>query len=160
MKTYKISELIAKNTQKYRFSTSSLKKLLNVDSRLVDLCFDIAKYIDIKVIQGYRTPEQQHALYSQGRSTKDGYIKKSKHQSHRAVDLLPLPKIKESSMYANSQENSLRWAYFTGFVQALALSKGIKIRAGWKWRTSPMNTLARPLSENTLVDSNHFEIRT
>ena len=156
MKTYTYNELTAKNTQRYRFSRKSLRLLLNIDSELVDVIFIVAEHIDLKIIYGYRTPQEQHELYKKKASTKDGYIKKSKHQTGRAVDILPLPP--KVNMYSKDRDNPSRWAYFVGFFQATALARGIKIRTGWKWRTNPMKVLSRPLRENTLVDSNHFEI--
>ena len=156
-KTYSKSELIAKNTQKYRYSTSSLNKLLNIDTRLVDLMFLAANFLDLKIVQGYRTPEQQQKLYREHKSTKDGYIKTSTHQHHKALDVLPLPK--NDNMYKDSPENSRRWAYFTGFIQGLAAANGLKIRTGWKWRTKPQKTLERSLHENTFPDYNHIELK-
>ena len=159
MKTYTLQQLKQKNTQRYRYSEASLQRLIGVDSLLVDLLFTAANYIDLKIISGYRTPQQQHRLYVQGLSTKDGYIHKSKHQTGRAVDVLPLPKIQEPSMYSSTKENTYRWAYFTGFIQALGLAHGLNIRTGFKWRSSPMQTLSRELSSNTLYDPAHIEIK-
>ena len=42
----------------------------------------------ILVHQGYRTAEEQNALYKKGRSKLDGYKKKSFHQSGNAVDFV------------------------------------------------------------------------
>ena len=157
MKTYTLAQLIAKNTVKYPFSHTSLQKLLNIDSDLVDVIFKVAEHIDLRIVQGYRSPEEQNALFMAHKSSKDGYIKKSKHQTGRAIDILPLPR--GINMYnPQDRDNATRWSYFVGFFQATALSMNIKIRTGWKWRTTPMNVLKRPIASNTLPDANHLEI--
>ena len=157
MKPYNYRELIAKNTQKYPYSKRSLKKLLNIDANLVDLLFEAANFLDLKIVQGYRSPEEQNKLYKQGKSTKDGYIKLSKHQSGKAVDVMPLPT--GINIYLTDFENSLRWAYFTGFMQGLASAHNITLRTGWKWRANPQKTITRDLKDNTFLDSNHLEIK-
>jgi hypothetical protein len=161
MKTFNLTDLIAKNPPKYPFSKKSLKKLVGVDTRLVDLLFDAAEYMDLKIIEGHRTVKQQNALYRAGKSTKDGYINSSNHQWGVAVDVLPLPRLKgyPLNMYQASKENDLRWAYFTGFIQALGIKHNLKVRTGWKWRSNPQKTLSRPIKENTFPDYNHIEIQ-
>ena len=93
-----------------------------------------------------------------GRSSKDGYRKKSRHQSGLAVDILPRPK--GVNMYnSKDRDNPTRWAYFVGFFQATSIAMGYRTRVGWKWRTEPMEVLKRPLRENSLVDPNHLELK-
>ena len=149
--------VLAEMNQKvrYRYSKHSLQKLATVHADLAKLFMKAADYFDIRIVSGCRTAEEQYDLYLQGRSTKDGFSKKSRHQSCLAVDAVPVPK--GINMYADTRENALRWAYFTGFIYALAASDGIKIRSGWKWRTDPTKTLTRPLAANTFPDANHFE---
>jgi len=151
-------ELEEKNKEvRYKFSSSSLKKLEGLHPALVDIIFEVANSIDLTIVYGLRTAEEQHKLYLAGRSSKDGYIKKSRHQSGKAVDILPRPR--GVNMYnSKDRDNPTRWAYFTGFFQATALALGYETRVGWKWRTDPMEVLKRPLRENSLVDPNHFEI--
>jgi len=157
MHFYTLPELISKNNHTvYKYSQSSLKKLLQIDPQLVDLLFEAANHIDVKIVSGYRTAEEQNHLFKRGLSTKDGYLHKSTHQSHRAVDILPLPH--DINMYQTSEENTRRWHYFTGFIQGLAASRGLPIRCGLKWRTKPMAVLERPLHDNTFIDANHFEL--
>ena len=83
--------------KKYNFSSRSLARLDGVNPLLVDiikasiLC---APYdFGIAWLGGYRTAEQQHTLYMSNTPTKwvtskDGYIKKSYHQTGNAVDIV------------------------------------------------------------------------
>lgn len=155
---YSLSELQKKNEKvRYRFSRSSLSKLQHLHKGLVDTVFVVADSIDLTIVYGLRTAAEQNRLYKAGKSSKDGYARKSKHQSGLAVDILPRPR--GINMYnGKDRDNPTRWAYFTGFFQATALTMGYDIRCGWKWRTDPMNVLKRPLRDNSLVDPNHLEL--
>lgn len=46
--------------------------------------------VDFGVIDGFRTTEQQQAIYAKGNSELDGVINKSYHQSGYAVDVIPV----------------------------------------------------------------------
>jgi peptidoglycan L-alanyl-D-glutamate endopeptidase CwlK len=140
---------------RYKYSKHSLQKLSTVHKDLAWIFCKAANFFDIRIVSGYRTPEQQHDLYLLGRSTKDGYKKKSRHQSGLAVDAVPVPK--GINMYQKGFENSLRWAYFVGFIKALGAEEGVHIKSGWKWRTDPQESLVRPMAQNTFPDANHFE---
>jgi len=74
------------------FSLSEKSKINRegVDSRLIEIS-DLAIKITLVdfghgPLSGLRHPEQQHALYLEGKSKADGYNKKSNHQSGRALD--------------------------------------------------------------------------
>ena len=81
-----------------KFSKKSLSKLEGVHQDLQALFLEVVKHFDCTVIYGMRTEAQQKALYAKGRTKpgnivtyKDGVNKKSKHQSGRAVDVVPYP---------------------------------------------------------------------
>lgn len=155
--TFSMSELRGANRKlKYKYSESSLRKLSTVKKELAALYLEAAMYINIRIVSGRRSAEEQYDLYLMGRSTKDGYMKKSKHQLGEAVDSVPVGK--GMNMYSGGKENELRWAYYDGFMKALAMIMNINIRSGWKWRKSPMGELKRPMSSNTLPDPNHIEL--
>lgn len=75
----------------YKFSKKSLKALSGVDCRLQSLMYatlSSSPYdFGIPSTGGLRTSEEQNDLYKKGWSTKDGYNKKSYHQSGLAVDV-------------------------------------------------------------------------
>lgn len=78
----------------------TLKNISNIDSKLclvVGMALARGR-IDFTVINGLRTLEEQQELYAQGRSkpgrivtNMDGIIKKSYHQSGKAIDFIPCP---------------------------------------------------------------------
>lgn len=150
------------SSAKYPYSNSSLKKLLNVHSSMVDFAFELADIIDCKIVYGVRTNEEQMKLFEDGKSSFDGVNKKSNHQVKEdelgyALDILPLPK--GINMYNDSDsENKLRWAQFDGLCQGISYKMGIKIKTGFKWSDNMMDSLKRNESENTLPDGNHIEL--
>jgi len=157
-----------KDQDKYFLSSNSVKNLRGIDKRLVDIVFEVLKEIPMQIVHGCRSAKVQNKLFKVGKSTKDGYIDLSNHQFGRSLDIRPLlgkeilrnkSMAKVINMYDKGRENQLRWQYFGGYFKGIAVSMGHKILWGGKWRIKPLNDLKRPQSENTLVDSNHFEIR-
>lgn len=150
------------NQVKYKYSKSSLVKLEGVHPSMVDFAFEIANVIDCKLVYGVRTDKEQNELYKAGRSTFDGYTKKSNHQVKSdgygyALDILPLPN--GVNMYnGKDPENKLRWAQFDGLCHGIAYKLGIKVKTGFKWRDNMMDSLARAERDNTLPDGNHVEL--
>jgi peptidoglycan L-alanyl-D-glutamate endopeptidase CwlK len=74
----------------YILSRSSKKNMLNIDSRLIEIC-DLALTISkvdfgIPSTGGLRTAEQQKELFEAGKSNCDGVNDLSYHQTGRALD--------------------------------------------------------------------------
>ena len=149
-------------TAKYPYSQSSLDKLVGVHPVMVKFAMELAQVLDSKLVYGVRTDEEQNILYKQGKSSKDGFVKKSNHQKKPdgygyALDILPLPK--GVNMYLDDgTEDDVRWAQFDGLCHGIAYKLGIKVRTGFKWRDNIMDSLARPVRDNTLPDGNHVEL--
>lgn len=147
---------------KYKYSQSSLKKLIGVHPNLIDFAFELANIIDCKLIYGVRSDEEQLRLFNEGKTSFDGVTKRSNHQVKDdglgyALDILPLPI--GVNMYDDADsENKLRWGQFDGLCQGLAYKLNIKLRTGFKWRSTMMESLKRNESENTLPDGNHVEL--
>ena len=74
----------------YSFSLASERNMSGVDTRLkriANRALEITKVdFGIPADGGRRTAERQHELFENGKSKADGYHKKSKHQSGRALD--------------------------------------------------------------------------
>ncbi len=160
---YTLEQLNTLNSQvKYPYSTSSLEKLVGVHPHMVLFAIELANVVDCRIVFGVRTDEEQNALFKMGRSSMDGYIKKSNHQKKSdgygyALDILPLPK--EVNMYLDDgNEDEIRWGQFDGLCHGIAHMLGIKVRTGFKWRDNMMDSLARPEKANTLPDGNHVEL--
>lgn len=75
----------------FKLGKNSRKNLYGVDADLfqvVELALTISK-VDFGIPQygGVRTAEEQQTLYKAGKSTLDGFLKESNHQSGRAFDV-------------------------------------------------------------------------
>ena len=149
-------------TVKYPYSKMSLLKLIGVHPIMINFAFELANVIDCRLVDGVRTDPEQQKLFIEGKSTRDGIVKKSKHQKKEdgygyALDILPLPR--GVNMYLDDgSEDNIRWAQFDGLCQGLAYKLGITIRTGFKWRSSMMASLERSERDNTLPDGNHVEL--
>ena len=147
---------------RYKYSPSSLSKLEGVSPKMVRFAFAIAQIIDCTIVSGVRTEQEQREKYDKGLSSFNGTDQKSSHQKHSdgygyALDILPLPN--GVNMYLDDgSEDNIRWAQFDGMCHSVAYSIGIKVKTGFKWRSSMMDSLARPERENTLPDGNHVEL--
>ena len=121
-----------------KFSKKSLEKLDGVHQDLQTLFLEVVKHFDCTVIYGMRTEAQQKALYAKGRTKpgnivtyKDGVIKKSRHQTGMAVDVVPYP---------INWGNIERFRQFGWFVKGVAcvlkgygqIEKDIKWGGDWK----------------------------
>ena len=133
------------------FGERSLKNLESCHLDLQDLLNEAIKHIDFSVIEGHRTTEQQKRYYAEGRSTLDGIIKKSKHQSFpsEAVDVLPYP----SELHGvNVWDDKIRFALFIGTLKGIALQMGINLRLGMDWNNDTST------HDHKLVDYPHLEL--
>jgi peptidoglycan L-alanyl-D-glutamate endopeptidase CwlK len=122
-----------------KFSDSSLKKLYTCDENLQKLmnAAIIDSPIDFGISYGQRTPEEQYALYQQGRTKpgrivtyKDGYKELSKHNYNpsKAIDIVCYQNLKVTW----DTEYYKRVAVH---VAKVALELGIKYTWGGEFRT-------------------------
>lgn len=104
---------------KYNFSKNSVKNIQTVNPLLQELA---ARMIELSTVDagvlstgGLRTAEQQNEIFNIGNSERDGYEKKSYHQSGLAIDFVP---------YVDSRYTwSNKWAF-------LAIKKAVD--KAWK----------------------------
>jgi peptidoglycan L-alanyl-D-glutamate endopeptidase CwlK len=117
--------------KEFHLSNLSLRRLEGVDPGLARLVKKAIKRtpVDFGVawLGGLRTAQQQHSSYVKGYSKKDGYKKKSKHQSGLAVDFLPYVNGRPDT---DTRENYL---IIIGVLFAVAAEMGINIRSGANW---------------------------
>lgn len=156
-------KLIELNSKvKYKYSKSSLNRLVGVHPDMIRFAFELANVVDCKLVYGVRTAEEQNKLFKMGRSGMDGYTKKSNHQKKDdgfgyALDILPLPR--GVNMYLDDgNEDNIRWGQFDGLCHGIAHMLGIRVKTGFKWRSGMMESLARPEKANSLPDGNHIEL--
>jgi peptidoglycan L-alanyl-D-glutamate endopeptidase CwlK len=136
----------------YKFSRRSLERMNGLNEKLIELLelaikrtpidFGIAWY------GGFRTEAMQAELFNMTPkvTTKDGIIKKSKHQSGLAVDLQP---------YVHNKPNAAKQNYLVlaGVMFACANELGLKLRSGMDWDMD-----SEYLTDQTFDDYPHFEI--
>lgn len=133
-----------------KFSQVSFSKLSTCHHDLQALFFEVIKYVDCSILEGYRNQEEQEKCFLEGRTTL--HYPESKHNYHpsMAVDVTPYP---------IAFENTMQIAWFGGFVQGIAQKLKDEgkmthsIRWGGSWNgTGKLNT---PHQLNDLV---HFEL--
>ena len=134
----------------FKLSRRSYARLTGVDPRLVYLCEQSIKRtrmdFGIAYLGGRRTAEQQNELFSEGRSTKDGYNQLSKHQSGQAFDVIPFVRGKVV-------ENDWNYAMICQAILSTALDLELKIRTGSDW-----NINGEYLTDQTFKDVGHYEL--
>ena len=136
---------------KYKFSDSSLNRMTGLNIELKKLLFLVLKRtpIDFGIAWygGFRSEEMQNELFKKVPkvTTKDGYEKRSKHQSGLAVDLAPYVKGK----YSATKENFLILA---GVMFACANELGLTLRSGMDWDMD-----SEYLTDQSFDDLAHFQ---
>lgn len=98
--------------------------------------------LDLKLIQGHRTHEQQAALPATVTQVKPGH---SKHEAwpSLAVDM---------AIYPVRWKDEVMFGVLNGLVQSIAVRRGVKVRWGGDW-DGDGDTL-----EHTLRDLDHWEL--
>lgn len=136
-----------------RYSRASLDKLATCDHNLQRLFTEVIRHWDCTIIYGHRTPEEQQALYAQGRTKpgsivtyKDGVTKLSAHNQEPslAIDVVPYP-----IDWADEE----RMVYFAGFVMGMAQMMAIPLKWGGDWNRN------QETSDENFRDLPHFELR-
>lgn len=116
----------------FMLSGKSRNNMAGIDSRLIriaELAISITRVdFGIPTDGGLRTPEQQSMLFSRGASKLDGYNKKSKHQTGKALDFYAFVDGK-----ASWDEKHLAMVA-AAFLQA-ACMLGYKLQWGGLWAT-------------------------
>ena len=100
-----------------KFGNKSMSNLVTCEQDIQTIMMEAIKWFDFSVTAGKRTPELQNSLWAKGRelkpggdprkredwkvvsekdivTTKDGYVKKSNHQTEpkgKAIDIVPYP---------------------------------------------------------------------
>ena len=126
----------------FKFSARSVKRMDGIDERLKEIAFraiEISKVdFGIPAMGGYRTPEEQKALFDDGKSLADGVDKMSYHQTGNALDVFAYV-----DGMASWDEHHLAMVA-TAMLQA-ACELGYKLEWGGLWQS--------------FNDMPHFQIR-
>lgn len=133
-----------------KFSQASFSKLTTCHPDLQALCYEVIKYFDCTVLQGYRNEADQEKAFAAGNTKLHYPHGKHNHQPSMAVDLTPYP------IDFNNEKLAL---WFGGYV--LGLAQKLKdegkmthsVRWGGAW--NGLGDLNTPKMLNDLV---HFEL--
>ena len=112
-----------------------------LDKDLQAVLVETIKYVDISLIEGYRSVEQQRELLESG-ATK---TLKSKHLTGEAIDFAPYNK---GIDYKKTQN----FIYCAGIIMGIAFQLGIPLRYGGDWNRN------NDLSDTTFLDLCHIEL--
>lgn len=128
----------------YKFSAKSQAKLDTCHPDVRKICNELIKLMDVTVLEGVRTVEQQEEYVRTGKSTtmNSKHIKQPDGWSH-AVDLAPYP---------IDWNDGQRFAYMQGMIRGIAHQLGIKVRSGIDWDSDGET------KDHTFFDGPHFEI--
>lgn len=124
-------------------SKKSLERLNECDEKIQKVILEVIKHYDCTVTCGYRGQEEQDQAVREGKSKVK--FPNSKHNSlpSKAIDVIPYPV---------DWNDTKRFMHFAGFVQATALSMGIKLRWGGDFN-GDLN-----FKNDKFIDMPHFEL--
>lgn len=127
----------------HKFSSLSLQRLSTCDVRLQTLMKEVIKQLDVTILCGHRTLEEQEDAFRRGATTKHWPASKHNRMPSLAVDVAPYPV---------DWKDTARFARMAGYVERVAWELKIPIRWGGDW-----NANGRTKDER-LVDMPHFEL--
>lgn len=141
-----------------KFGKSSRDKLSTCHPDIQAILNALIEIYDFTVVEGERSLETQQEYFRAGKSTKDGVINKSKHQSSpsMAVDIMPVAP--DTNAFSGKTLDNARFYFMMGMVQVIAiqlLEQGIishNVRFGLDWDGDKI------YSDQTFHDLPHFEL--
>ena len=133
------------------FSEISKQRLATCDQRLQDLLNEAIKHIDILIIQGHRGQVEQDRAFAEGRSKLKWPNGNHNAYPSRAVDIAPyVPDIKID------WRDVPAFGRMMGFIEHIAVEKGIKLRFGMDWNGNRRTVGFDP--DEKFLDAPHVEL--
>jgi len=129
----------------YKFGRKSKEKLATCHPDIQKICNELIKIMDVTVLEGIRTKEQQEEYVRTGKSKtmNSRHLDQGDGYSH-AVDLAPYP------IDWNDRE---RVVYMQGMIRGIAQQLGIEVRSGIDWDSDGQ------VKDHTFFDGPHFELK-
>ena len=135
------------------FSTVSKQRLATCDPRLQDLLEEAIKHIDFVVLEGHRGKEAQDEAVRKGTSKLPWPTGNHNKYPSRAVDIAPyLPSVPGKIDW----EDLVAFGRLMGFIQCLAIQRGIRLRFGLDW-DGDFHSVNRDPTES-FFDAPHIEL--
>ena len=152
----------------YSFGRSSLRRGQGVDDSLLRTAVTALSYSDVDMTipwrGGLRTAEEQQELFDSGTTRCDGTIKKSYHQSGKAIDIVPWYNNKIDYRAADRFESFAKKMFATfEFLQALGqIPKDVYLHWGgfWSARDENGDGYLHHIDDKFGWDQPHWEIRS
>lgn len=113
------------------FGPASRERLATCHSDLQRVLNEAIKHCDFSVTYGYRSYEEQAALYAQGRTTPGPIVTWSK-PGESKHNISPSPAV-DIAPYPIDWKDEAAFAHLAGVIRGIAMSMGIKIRWGGDW---------------------------
>lgn len=128
----------------YKFGKSSLEKRETLHPKLQKICDEVIKHLNISILQGVRTVDEEKALVAQGKSM----TMNSKHLpdvngKSRAMDI---------ALYPIDWDNDSQFTLVAGYILGIAEMMGIKLVWGGDWNRD-FNT-----KDTGFMDNDHFQL--
>jgi peptidoglycan L-alanyl-D-glutamate endopeptidase CwlK len=133
------------------FGKQSLQILETVDPYLKEICHELVKLYDIKVISGFRTKEEQDKIVLEGRSKVSW--PKSNHNHDRYTITQPPAMAVDIAPYPIDWQNTSRFVFMAGLFLGIAHERGTTVRWGGDWDTDGII-----LTDQKFDDLGHFEL--
>ena len=136
-----------------KITGTSLKRLQTCDNRLQIIIHDVSDIMDLSVLCGERSKEEQNKAYAEGKSKLQW--PDSKHNikpgqdKAKAVDVIPYF-LQGKEHY--DWEDELAFARLAGVIMAVAHRHGVKIRWGGDWDRDGRS------ADERFLDLPHFEL--
>lgn len=133
------------------FSVTSKQRLETCDPRLQELLNEAIKHIDFVVLEGHRGEAAQNEAFRKGASKKRWPNGNHNSLPSKAVDIAPyFPEVKVD------WDDLIAFGRLMGFIQCLAIQRGIKLRFGLDW-DGDFRSVNRDPDEGFL-DAPHIEL--
>jgi peptidoglycan LD-endopeptidase CwlK len=133
-----------------KFSQSSFSKLSTCHSDLQALFYEVIKYYDCTILEGYRNQEDQEKAFASGHTKLHWPNGKHNHQPSMAVDVTPYP-----IDFDNNKTAFWFGGYVMGIAQKLKDEGKITHSIRWGGAWDGINKFNTPGMLNDLV---HFEL--
>lgn len=129
------------------YGKRSRSNLDTCDVRLQEIFNEVIKHYDCSILEGRRDKETQNNLFAAKRSKL-----KWPDSKHNVLDPADLSKAVDVMPYPIDWNDWNRMYHFCGFVQAIAISLGYKLRSGLDWDQD------LDFSDQNFNDAPHFEL--
>lgn len=133
-----------------KFSQASFSKLSTCHPDLQALFYEVIKYFDCTIIEGYRNETDQEAAYAKGNTKLHWPHGKHNQNPSMAVDVMPYP-----VNYADEKLSIWFGGYVLGIAQKLKDEGKMTHSVRWGGSWDGLGKLDRP---GQLNDAGHFEL--